>query len=329
MQCLPILLVLALWSPVATLDILAKSKQGSNTSTKLAPPDHKPLRRLGRAVHGHHAQQDHHAQQEAHHAQVRMVNNAVKGHHKKEVSKADSVETVAEDYALSIDFCTRWRLREETRAMCSRYMRRRCQQQPAHEREAGLCATYLLGASKSKEEAVGEEAAGEEAAGEDAAREEAGLDVEKSSGKRRKTESELSDPLPEQGYSGPLVEHEDMETRTKDWRKEYGPRSKHPRRTFENVCRQYPESEWCRHNGYLPVYGEEREQQDEQEEDQEQQEPQQAEEPEEEKGDSIQETLDEQFKKVKIDVDGVKSSAAGQQAVLTSLLVLGASLVSL
>jgi len=31
-------------------------------------------------------------------------------------------------------------------------------------------------------------------------------------------------PLPEQGFSGPLVEHKDGETKTDDWRREYGPK---------------------------------------------------------------------------------------------------------
>jgi len=34
-----------------------------------------------------------------------------------------------------------------------------------------------------------------------------------------------SEPLPAQGFEGSKVEHENMETSTKDWRKEYGPNS--------------------------------------------------------------------------------------------------------
>lgn len=332
MQYLPLLLILAeLSSPVAALEILDKSKQGSNTSTGLTP-EHTHLRRK---IH------DHPAQHTVHHSHVRMVNN--KGYHKKEA--ADSAETIAEDYALSIDFCTRWRLSPSTRAICSDYMRRRCRKQPTHHREAGLCAAYLSGASMTKAEAGWDFSKGKETEG---------------------------IPLPEQGYSGPMVQHDDMETRTKDWRKEYGPKSKHPHRTFTNVCAEYPNSAWCVQNGYVPEYDEarEQEQQEEKEEEEERQQRQQEEEQEEgqeerqeEAEEDKEETWWQKTKRKHItpigeDVKkhhekmrrhikhGVKNtaeslqdahgkikdlqgSAVGQQALLTSILVLGACLATL
>eukprot|EP00429_Kryptoperidinium_foliaceum_P004100 CAMPEP_0176009066 /NCGR_PEP_ID=MMETSP0120_2-20121206/4062_1 /TAXON_ID=160619 /ORGANISM="Kryptoperidinium foliaceum, Strain CCMP 1326" /LENGTH=317 /DNA_ID=CAMNT_0017341857 /DNA_START=72 /DNA_END=1025 /DNA_ORIENTATION=- len=49
--------------------------------------------------------------------------------------------------------------------------------------------------------------------------------------------------LQEDGYSGRLVDHDDQETQTSDWQSEFGPNAGH--RSIEDVCRSYPESEWC------------------------------------------------------------------------------------
>merc|ERR1719498_1463623 len=46
--------------------------------------------------------------------------------------------------------------------------------------------------------------------------------------------------LPEQGYWGKLIEHEDKKTATGDWGHEFGPRSGHD--SFEAICRQHPEN---------------------------------------------------------------------------------------
>jgi len=255
MQRLQLLLVVALLMPAATLEILAKTEHGSNTSTGLKPPEHKHSRRHHHGRH-HHAQHEAH---EAHHSHVRMVN---RGHHEHEV--AESSKTVAEDYALSIDFCTRWRLSSSTRAMCNEYMRRRCQTRPRDNRKAGLCATYLSGASETKAGSdVGMSKAKEDANDEatEDAKEETQEDAKEESQEEAKEETKREateegaeaeiGPMPAQGYSGQLVAHKDMETHTKDWRKEYGPNSKHPHRTFARVCAKYPDSEWCRQNGYL------------------------------------------------------------------------------
>jgi len=52
------------------------------------------------------------------------------------------------------------------------------------------------------------------------------------------------DSLPEQGYSGDLIDHEDSETSTDDWQEEFGPNAGH--RTYREICRDFPENEWCR-----------------------------------------------------------------------------------
>jgi len=49
--------------------------------------------------------------------------------------------------------------------------------------------------------------------------------------------------LPEQGYWGKLVEHDDQKSMTSDWGKEFGPHSGHA--SLESVCRQHPDSRWC------------------------------------------------------------------------------------
>lgn len=55
-------------------------------------------------------------------------------------------------------------------------------------------------------------------------------------------------PLPEQGFQGQLKEHEDMDTATSDWRREFGPKSGFS--SFQEICAQYPKNEWCRLHGY-------------------------------------------------------------------------------
>jgi len=50
----------------------------------------------------------------------------------------------------------------------------------------------------------------------------------------------------EQGFSGDLVQHDDMKTMTKDWRGEYGPGQS----SYKRICQQYPDNQWCRDRGY-------------------------------------------------------------------------------
>jgi len=56
-------------------------------------------------------------------------------------------------------------------------------------------------------------------------------------------------PLPEQGFEGPLVEHNDKKTATSDWRKEFGPQG--PNHTYKSVCAEHPDNEWCIRNGHV------------------------------------------------------------------------------
>jgi len=55
--------------------------------------------------------------------------------------------------------------------------------------------------------------------------------------------------LPAQGYHGPLVEHDDMQTFAGDWRAEFG--SSDPK-TLAAVCKEHPENAWCHKKGYKP-----------------------------------------------------------------------------
>jgi len=53
----------------------------------------------------------------------------------------------------------------------------------------------------------------------------------------------------EQGFSGELVEHDNMKTMTKDWRGEYGP-GYDGMHSFVKICAMYPDNQWCRDRGY-------------------------------------------------------------------------------
>jgi len=52
----------------------------------------------------------------------------------------------------------------------------------------------------------------------------------------------------EQGFSGKVVEHDNMKTMTHDWRGEYGPGS--GVHSYEKICAMYPDNQWCHDRGY-------------------------------------------------------------------------------
>jgi hypothetical protein len=54
--------------------------------------------------------------------------------------------------------------------------------------------------------------------------------------------------LQSQGYSGELVEHEDLVTMTDDWGREFGPHAGH--RDIKSICEHHPGNEWCELHGY-------------------------------------------------------------------------------
>lgn len=54
--------------------------------------------------------------------------------------------------------------------------------------------------------------------------------------------------LPTQGYWGKLIEHEDMETMTTDWGREFGRQQYGTHdgfKTYEEICKKYPHNPWC------------------------------------------------------------------------------------
>lgn len=62
--------------------------------------------------------------------------------------------------------------------------------------------------------------------------------------------------LPEQGLSSDdRIRHEDGETQTDDWLREFGPKAGH--RSYRAICRDHPNNEWCRlhmkYDGDLPT----------------------------------------------------------------------------
>lgn len=65
--------------------------------------------------------------------------------------------------------------------------------------------------------------------------------------KRLHMDAELK--LPTQGYWGKLIEHEDMETMTGDWGKEFGPGT---HKTLQAVCAEHPNNPWCADQGLVP-----------------------------------------------------------------------------
>lgn len=52
----------------------------------------------------------------------------------------------------------------------------------------------------------------------------------------------------EQGFSGDIVQHDNMKTMTKDWRGEYGPNS--GLNNYRKICEAYPDNQWCHDRGY-------------------------------------------------------------------------------
>lgn len=56
-------------------------------------------------------------------------------------------------------------------------------------------------------------------------------------------------PLPDQGYTGPMVQHKDAETFSGDWRLEFGPKAGH--RSPKDICAEFEGNEWCRIHGYF------------------------------------------------------------------------------
>jgi len=57
-------------------------------------------------------------------------------------------------------------------------------------------------------------------------------------------------PLQEHGFHGEAVIHEDGETMTSDWQTEFGPAAGH--RSFVQICKDFPDNEWCRLHLYDP-----------------------------------------------------------------------------
>lgn len=55
-------------------------------------------------------------------------------------------------------------------------------------------------------------------------------------------------PLQSQGYEGEHVMHEDGETMTDDWGREFGPQS--GSRDIKKICEEHPGNEWCELHGY-------------------------------------------------------------------------------
>lgn len=69
----------------------------------------------------------------------------------------------------------------------------------------------------------------------------------------RSVAMDVPGPLPEHGFHGPPVMHEDKVTYTNDWREEYGPGAE-DLTTYGKICAKYPDNEWCRMNGHHRRY---------------------------------------------------------------------------
>jgi len=55
-------------------------------------------------------------------------------------------------------------------------------------------------------------------------------------------------PLQAQGFDGENVMHEDQETMTGDWGREFGPGAGH--RDVKTICKEHPDNEWCDLHGF-------------------------------------------------------------------------------
>lgn len=54
--------------------------------------------------------------------------------------------------------------------------------------------------------------------------------------------------MPEQGFSGRMVAHDDAHTHVADWQTEYGPKAN--LKSVEEICAKYPRNHWCMVNNY-------------------------------------------------------------------------------
>lgn len=54
-----------------------------------------------------------------------------------------------------------------------------------------------------------------------------------------------NEKIPEQGFGGKPVAHDDMVTQTSDWHAEYGPHSK-GHKTYAEICAAHPNNLWCK-----------------------------------------------------------------------------------
>ena len=61
-------------------------------------------------------------------------------------------------------------------------------------------------------------------------------------------------PLPEQGFDGKLEQpYRAQDQMVQNWQREFGPKAGH--RSFENICGDFKNNEWCRLHGYYDNTG--------------------------------------------------------------------------
>lgn len=172
----------------------------------------------------------------------------------------DDVKLATEIRSVRADLCAKQGFHSQERAVCESFMRKSCIPDVSLDTKhveqpllpEAVCRQFFLAAIDGEEEpeadGPGAPPATAPSTPQPAGRAPAPSVVEAQApapgkGKRLWFSKDI-ESLPEQGYSGDLVDHEDTESLTTDWGQEFGPRAR--QRSYREICRDHPNNEWCR-----------------------------------------------------------------------------------
>lgn len=178
----------------------------------------------------------------------------------------DDVALADEIRAVRAELCTRQGFTKEEHRDCEAFMRKSCHMDPAREEVSGelasearlsqqrdaaptapplpvhLCSVYFQHEADAHEVAAAAPAAAVPLA--PASAPDPASPAPAPCPEAPAWTAKIEGELPEQGLSGPFVEHDDADTQTSDWQREFGPRS--GQRSLRRICMDYPDNAWCK-----------------------------------------------------------------------------------